>query len=177
MNYDRLEKRVIARSDKTLDGVVYARRRENNFMTMIVVLCLSDLLFFFLHKAGLTKFVSYICMLSFIYLGLLFILTKRAGIGICYKSIIYCKYSNLLFRELSTEEIILDKIQTLDVKKIGPRISVKMAYVNELGKLTEASFVFASFVLSKYRKRYEKSAKIIYDRLVELQKVLDKGDF
>ena len=146
MNYNRLEKRVISRSEKTLDGVVYARRRENNFTIILIVLCLADLLFFFLHKAGLTKFVSYICMLIFIYLGVLFLLTKRAGIGICYDSLLYCKYSNILFRELSVEEIKLEKIQTLDVKKLGPRISVKMGYINELGKKTEASFVFTTYI-------------------------------
>lgn len=177
MNYDRLEKRVIARSSKNLDAVIYARRRENNFMIMLVILCLSDLVFYFTHKAGLPKIGAFVCMLIFIYFGVLFLLTKRAGVGISYDTLIYCKYSNLLFRELKVEEIPLVKIQSLDVRKFGPAVSVKFTYINELGKVTEGSFKYPLWTISKYKERFKRSTKIIYDRLVELQKVLDKGDF
>ena len=178
MNYDRFEGRIMKRSSINLDGVVYATRRENNFIIIIVMLCLVDLLFSFLVRVvGLTKFASYHIMLSIIFITILFISTRRAGVGIGFKFLFYGKYSNLLFRELSVEEIPFNKIQYLDVKKIGPFISVKMSFINKEGKLKQGSFSYLTFSAGRYKKRYNAAAMLIYDRLKELQKVLDKGDF
>ena len=178
MNYNRFEGRIMKRSSINLDGVVYATRREKNFFIVIGMLCIADLLFSFLVRvAGLTKLTSYHIMLAFVFLTIIFLSTRRAGVGIGFKFLFYGKYSNLLFRELSVEEISFDKIQYLDVKKIGPYVSVKMSYVNKDGKLKEGSFSFLTFIAGKAKKRYKNSAMLVYDRLRELQKVLDKGDF
>ena len=166
MNYNRFEGRIMKRSSINLDGVVYATRREKNFFIVIGMLCFADLLFAFLVRvAGLTKFASYHIMLAVIFLTIIFLSTRRAGVGIGFKFLFYGKYSNLLFRELSVEEIPFDKIQYLDVKKIGPYVSVKMNYINKEGSLKEGSFSYLTFIVGKAKKRYKNSAMLLYDRL------------
>jgi len=176
MGYDLLDRRVRRASSGNLDNVVYVRRKEGNFTALLVTLVIADLLHFFLainfnNKVGLTA------MLIVIFFGSYYIFSKRGGFGLSFRHFIYVKYSNLFFRELKVEEVPLDKIQYLDIKKHLFSTSIKMKYVNEFGKLTELNASYPKFLIDKNNKRFQMNGEGIYKQLSSLQKVLDKGDF
>lgn len=175
-DYNNIERRVRKVSSTNMDFIVYARRREGNFKTIMIFLIAADLVSFIFSRLVGNR-VAFPLMLLVIYIGIFYIFSKRAAFGISYRNIIYAKFSNLLFRDLGHEEADLERIQYLDVRKGLLAYSFKMSYINEDGKLRYITFSCPKFLADKSNKRYRYNLKNLYERLVELQKVLDKGDF
>ncbi len=176
MGYDLLDKRVRKRASVNLDNVVYVRRKEGNFTALLIVLVVADLIHYFLAVHFGTK-VGLSAMLIIIFFGAYYIYSKRGGFGLSIDRFIYISYSNLFFRELKVEEIKLEKIHALDIKKHLLSTSIKIRYTNELGKLKEVNASYPKFLIDKNNKRFQKNGEGIYKQLSSLQKVLDKGDF
>ena len=175
-DYNNIDRRVRKVASTNMDYIVYARHRESNFRDFLIFLIIADLTSFILSRVVGNQ-VAFPMMLLVIYLGVFYIFSKRAAFGISYKNIIYAKFSNFLFRDLGHEEVDLEKIQYLDVKKKLLSYSFKMSYISPKGKLKEISFSCPKFLVDKSNKRYQNNLKNVYERLADLQKVLDKGDF
>jgi len=175
-DYNNIERRVLKAASTHMDFVVYARRREGNFKAVLIILILADLTSFIFSRLVGNR-IAFPLMLLVIYAGIFYIFSKRSGFGISYKSIIYCKFSNLLFRDLGHEEYKLEDIKYLDVRKGLLSYSFKMSCVSPEGKLRRISFSCPKFLADKSNKRYQENLKNLYERLTDLQKVLDKGDF
>ena len=70
-----------------------------------------------------------------------------------------------------------EDINNLDVKNHLLSTSVDLKYIDSTGKANEINFSIPKFIIDKNRKRFKNNRKNICERLTNLQKVLDKGDF
>ena len=91
--------------------------------------------------------------------------------------LIYVKFGHIGFKEKEVFEIPFSNIKSLTVKRILNYRLVKVSFISNKGKLEIKKFYFSTFMLGKKSKGYNESSKQIYDKLVEVQKVLDRGDF
>ena len=176
LNYDTLDKRVRNRSSVNLDDVVMVRRREKNLIYILIILVVADLVHYIIGRTY-SNYVGFIVMVFIIAFGVFYITSRIGGLGMSYKNLVYVRYSNLLYREKKVEEILNDKIQYLDVKNHLLSTSVDLKYIDSTGKANEINFSIPKFIIDKNRKRFKNNRKNICERLTNLQKVLDKGDF
>jgi hypothetical protein len=52
-----------------------------------------------------------------------------------------------------------------------------MRFVNDIGKVKEIRFTVPKYIIDKHSKRFKTNRDCVCERLINLQKVLDKGDF
>lgn len=176
MTFDKLDRRVRSRAKENLEAVTYARSREKNYIYILIILVVADLVHFVIGRM-FKNHIGFIAMMIVIWFGIYFVFSRVSGFGLSDKSFIYIKYSNLLFREKKIEDILVDKVQYLDVKNRMFSTKVDLRYIDETGKANEINFSIPKFIVDKNKKRFKMDRENICNKLLELQKVLDKGDF
>ena len=177
LSYETLDRRVRRRSSVNLDDVVMVRRREKAFVYILIILIVADLVHFIIGRSY-SNYAGFVVMVFIIAFGAFYVYSRLGGLGMSYKTFIYVRYSNLLYRELKVEEILCENIQYLDVKNHLLSTSVDLRYIDSTGKANEINFSIPKYILlDRNRKRFNNNRKNIVERLVNLQKVLDKGDF
>ncbi len=176
LTYDKLDKRVRKRSSVNLEYVTFVRNRENNYVYLLIVLVVADLIHYVIGRT-ISNYIGFIVMLVIIYLGIFFIYARVGGFGISIDTFLYVKYSNFLYKEKSVEEVDVNNVRYLDVKNHLFSTSVELRYVDETGKAREINFSIPKYIIDKNRKRFKDNRNSICERLIGLQKILDKGDF
>ena len=176
LTYDRLDKRVRKRSSVSLDYVTFVKNREKTYLYLLIIFVVADLVHFVVGRA-FSNYVGFIVMLIIIYLGIFFIYSRVGGFGISMDTFVYSKYSNFLFREKSFEEIDANNVRYLDVRNHLFSTSVEMHYVDSTGKAKVINFSIPKYLVDKDKKRFKDNRNSICERLIKLQKILDKGDF
>lgn len=104
-----------------------------------------------------------------------FLFSNRAAIGIKKDSIMIIHLKKFKIEDKTIYSILIDNIKSITVSKIGFAVSLKISFISEEGILEKKKYGFTTFIIgSAERQDY---AKKIYDELVKIQKVVDKGDF
>ncbi|MBE6146554.1 MAG: hypothetical protein E7171_08070 [Firmicutes bacterium] len=104
-----------------------------------------------------------------------FLFSNRAAIGIKKDSIMIIHLKRFKMEDKIIFNIPIDNIKSITVSKIGFAVSLKISFISEEGILEKKKYGFTTFIMgSAERQDY---AKKIYDELVKIQKVVDKGDF
>lgn len=103
------------------------------------------------------------------------VFVNRAGIGLRDDGLTIIHLKRFKVEDKKIYNIPFDKIKSITVSKFGINISLKISFLSEEGILEQKKYGFTTFILgSEERKKY---ANKIYDKLVEVQKIVDKGDF
>lgn len=103
------------------------------------------------------------------------VLSNRAGIGIKEDNIMIIHLKKFKIEDKVIYNIPIDKIKSITVSKFGLGVSLKISFISEEGILEKKKYGFTTFIIgSAERQDY---AKKIYDKLVGIQKIVDKGDF
>ena len=108
---------------------------------------------------------------------IVYIATRRACFGVTKSGFVYIKLKHFLFKEKDVFEIPIKRIKYLDVKKILGVVYVKLYFISNTGKFERLKFGFSSLGLGFNLQEYKKNYQIVYKRLMDEQKILDKGDF
>ena len=122
-------------------------------------------------SASLGAFVLF--MVSMVFAFLLF--SNRAGIGIKEDNIMIIHLKKFKMEDKVIYNIPIDNIKSITVSKFGFGVSLKISFISEEGILEKKKYGFTTFIMgSAERQDY---ANRIYDKLVSIQKIVDKGDF
>ena len=162
-------------SFEKIDGLMYASWYGNTFIAIIVALLLNDLLLaIFIRTVPIMAYVSPFLVLFGLYI---YLVTRRAVFGVTKNNFVYAKLGRLLNKAKEVYEVPIKNIRYLDVKKILMITIVKLYFISDMGKFKKVKFTYSSVFIGLDRKEYKKNHKIVTDKLMEVQKVLDKGDF
>lgn len=174
--YLKIVNLVKRNSDEKVTSAIYGERIDNVLIKLILLLLLDDFLgTIILYGYG---FVFFWIFQSIFLIFLIFYLTTRfVGIGITENRFVYIKVSRFFYKAKVIDDIPIEKIKNITVKKIGWIIYVKMTFINDIGKLKKVWFSFHTRVFGVGSFDYKMDSKKIYDRLKQIEKVLDKGDF
>ncbi len=162
-------------SVEKIDGGIYAKWYGNTILAIFIALILNDILLVILIKT-----VPVLILISpfVVFFGLfLYLVTRRSIFGVTKNNFVYIKLRGFLLKEKEVYEIPIKNIRYLDVKSIFYLRFVKLYFISDIGKFKKVKFNYASFMLGFDKKEYQKNFKVVNDRLLEVQKVLDKGDF
>ena len=122
-------------------------------------------------SAVLGTFVLFIVSMVFAFL----LFSNRAGIGIKEDNIMIIHLKKFKMEDKVIYNIPIDNIKSITVSKFGFGVSLKISFISEEGILEKKKYGFTTFIMgSAERQDY---AKRIYNKLVSIQKIVDKGDF
>ncbi len=162
-------------SVEKLNGGIYTKLYGHTIMAVLITLVLNDFLLMLFSRT-----IPALCLVTpFILLVMLYLyLVNRKGLfGVTNNNFILIKLKMFWFKEKEVYEIPIEKIRYLDVKNIFGLVFVKMFFISDIGKFEKVKLICSKIVLGLDRKEYKKNYKVVVDKLLEVQKVMDKGDF
>lgn len=162
-------------SEEKVKSVVYANSYGNFGIAFIVSLVLLDLLNLFV--ARLNVYLYYFLFIVFVLALFVFISGRKVGLAITENRVVYVKFNFIGYKEKEIFEVPFDNIKYITVRKILFMRFLKMSFISNIGKLERIRLVFSSVMIGPGSNKFKENSKEVYKRLVEVQKVVDRGDF
>ena len=171
--YQEITKLVKKFSEEKVENVIFGEWTKYTWVVILIFLLVYDLSITLFGRLGLQKWLFIVLIIFFIFS--IYLNTRKIGLGITKNRLIYVKVSHFGYKEKKVFEIPYDKIRFIDVRKFFSLVYVKISFISDVGRLEKLKFNFHTFMIGS--EEFRKNSKAIYTRLVEVQKVVDKGDF
>ena len=147
--------------------------RENVFYLIVTYLILFDLsvmLSFRIHR-GLGSIAMFVITIIFAFI----VFCRSSGIGINDNDLIIIRLKLFKFEAKRVFEIPFTKIRSITVKKGLLKTKLSISFISDEGILEKQKYVITTFILGNAEQ--QDYAKKITAKLIEVQKIIDKGDF
>ena len=175
LGYESLKAKVNNSSGEKCKNVILATYCKSILLLLFFVFFYTQYTII-MFASQYAKFFLLMYILVMVYLVFVLV-TNRVGIGINDEKLVYVRFSRIGFKTKKVYCIDFNNIKYLDVKKMFGSTSVKMSFIDGSGRLVKTNFRYTSVVFGISNNEQKKNGKIICDKLIELQKVLDRGDF
>lgn len=152
---------------------VLASIKFNVLYAIIAYLVLFDLCTMISVRINATLGIVLIFLLSFFMCLVLF--SRRAAIGIYDDGLLIINLKAIKVESKKVYNVPIDKIRSITVSKYGLGAKLKISFISEDGVLEKKKYSFSTFIIGSAERK--KFAEDVYKKLVEIQKVIDKGDF
>ena len=176
IGFDAFVNKVLKESGERCKEVVYATYGGKILIIFLLYMFYTSFSFNMVLFSQYRMFflVLYILVSFFIFFMLA---TRRVGFGMNDSRFVYVKFKHINYKAREAYDIMFENIKYLDVKRFLGVTSVKMSFIDGTGRLKRLNFKYLPFVLGLSKDTQKKSGQKIYEKLIELQKVLDRGDF
>lgn len=147
--------------------------RENMLYLLVTYLVLFDLsvmLSVRVHQ-GLGSLLMFVVTIVIAFIAF----CRSVGIGINDDNLMLIRIKPFKFEAKRVYQIPFDKIRSITVRKGLVKTKLKISFISDEGKLEKQKYVFATFVLGNPEQ--QDHARKLTQRLMDIQKVIDKGDF
>ncbi len=172
-NYESLINKMQKISKTKSEDIVYCNNETNNWKTLGIILVVLYFLFLLCRNKMLVIFI-YIILFIFMFL---FIALRKASILLTEDKVFIVLFKPLGLVEDKIYELPLSRIRFLDVKSNFLFRKLKISFISDEGRLTKLKLRFASVLYSPGSKDYKPISKRVLTRLIEIQKIIDRGDF
>ena len=171
-NYESFCNKVKSLSKNKYSNIVYGITTNKNLEALTI--------YFIINLLSSYIFNIYIYLVIFIISFIILLIwfnNRRIGIAINEDKILYAELNKFPFIQKNIYEIDLNIIKYLNYKKIGGLNIVNLSFINEEGKLIRLKFKYNDFVIGLSIKKQKENAIIISNKIKEVEKILDRGDF
>ena len=186
-SYNRMFNDLKNNSELQIKNAVYGRYGGHTFIIMMIVIIASYYTINFLKLPNwLFFFIYWLTIIG----GISEIISRKSSLGMTSDSFIIIKYFRLghnihtiedanviLFNTCCIEEIKMSNIKSIDYRKIFKSNIVTIIYENNRGKIKNIKLYYNDKRYGLGFDVHKKHASEISKKLIELQKVLDKGDY
>lgn len=158
---------------KKYNHIAIGSIREHLLKLVIIYLVAFDLsvmLSVRVHQ-GLGSIVMFLLTIVFAFIAF----CRSVGIGINDEGLMLIRLKPLKFEAKRVFEIPFDKIRSITVKKGLVNTRLRISFISDEGKLEKQKYIFSTFILGNNEQ--QDNAKKLTEKLIEVQKVIDKGDF
>ena len=166
-------KKMLKFLDDSVKEYVLANIKFNFLYVIIAYIVLFDVCTMISVRINATLGIVLIFLISFFMCLLLF--SRRAAIGISDDGLLILNLKMFKVESKKVYKIPMDKIRSITVTKFGLGVNLKLSFISEDGVLERNKYKFSTFVIGSAERK--KFAEDVYKKLVEIQKVIDKGDF
>ena len=166
-------KKIFENINKDVKQYVIANIGFNLLKVIIIFLIMFEVC------ALISTYINVVLGSSLIFVSTLamsFVLfTRLACIGITNDELYILHLKTLKLEEKQIYKVPIGKIRNITVRKMLFTVSLKISFISEEGKLEKMKYKFTTFAIGKNEVR--DFANIVYKKLVDIQKIIDKGDF
>lgn len=175
INYGRYLKLMDDYSEEKLKNKIICNWYGNTFLILFLVIFLVEFMYSFLFRYNYQLYILFYVLLLLIMFG--YLVTRKAGFGITENRIVYVKFKHLGIKINKFEEVPFEKIRNINVRKfLGVRM-IFISYISSQGKLEKVKIYFPKKYFGFNSDEIMNNRKEIVNKLEEMQKVLDRGDF
>ena len=100
----------------------------------------------------------------------------KVGLAINDEMMFLEYFTKFGYKAKNLYDIPYDKIKYISVYKFFNIVYIKVSFVNQK-RFEQLKIMYSLNVLGLRKSKQKENGKAIYDKLVEVQKVIDKGDF
>ena len=160
--------------DKKVLRAVYGNTKGPVISYVIVTFFLS--VFFLFGFARIAMWLGFL-LAVFCYVGLFAIIaTRRMGLGLTEDGLVYLRLRLINQKPKEVVVIPFDNIRYLNVKKFIMTTHVTISFIGEDGKFRRIKLLYNALAIG-FSTQQEMNGNFIREKLQEIQKVLDRGDF
>ena len=171
--YVKLKKLFRENDSSKYVHIAIASIRENLLYLIIIYLVLFDgtVMISIKYNQIIGNLVMFIMTLVISFIAF----CRSAGIGINDDNLMIIRLKIFSFKANRVFQIPFDKIRSITVRKGILNTKLKISFISDVGKLEKQKYTFSTFILGNQEQ--QDNAKKLTTMLIELQKVIDKGDF
>ena len=166
-------KKMMKFLNDSVNEYVLASIKGNLLYLFVAYFIFFDLCSMVMIKINATLGIVLIFLLS-MFLSV-FSFARKAAIGISNDGLLIMHLKMFRLESKKVYDIPMDKIRSITVSKFGLSITLKISFISEDGILEKKKYNFSTFVIGSAEKRMFVDS--VYKKLVDIQKVIDKGDF
>lgn len=166
-------KKIIEELNDNIKEFVIANISFNLFYAIIFYLVAFDICSMISVHVNVKLGLILIFLISLLIPFLLF--TQLACVGIGKDELLIIHLKRFKFKTKKVYNFPIDKIRNITVRKFLLSVSFKISFISEDGVLEKKKYKFSTFAIGKPEIKHY--ANKVYEKLVEIQKVIDKGDF
>ncbi len=122
-------------------------------------------------------FVMYIIFLISVFIICSLMLSRRMALGISENKILIVILGHVKLKDKDIYEFLTDRIRYITVNKILGTVRIKISFISDEGRLKKIKLSYNTWGLFVGATEYKEDALKIYNRLKEIEKIVDKGDF
>ncbi len=161
-------------SEEKLNNKIICAWYGDTWIIFLIVIFFNDFLFSLLRN----YYMMYVFIYGIILIWMVvYLITRKAGLGISNNRLVFVKFKHLGVRINRFEEIPFEKIRNINIRTfMGTRI-VFISYISSSGKLEKIRVYYANKYIGFDSDEVIKNRKEITNKLLDMQKVLDRGDF
>ena len=171
--FNVISKLVRKNSEEKVEHAIFGQYTNHTWLAFLCFLTIYYFSLSFIRIIGLKIWMIIFVIIFLLYF--IYLVTRNVGLGITKNRFIYVVLRHFGYKEKKVFEIPYDKIKYIDVKKVFFNIFVKVSFISEVGKLEKIKFNFRTSLVGS--ENFRNDSKAIYNKLVEVQKIVDKGDF
>lgn len=173
--FEGIKNELKKNSENKIEYAVYGTYTGYTIYMMFITVFVSSILYNGPHI--IPGWLFYIIYWLTIIIGSINIITRKCSLGMSNKSFTIIKYTRLLRRINTIDEINFDKIKLIEYKKLLGINKVELVFENNRKKIKRIKIIYNTKRFGIGFKEHKKNAIAISNKLIELQKVLDKGDY
>lgn len=144
------------------------------FGDTLIVVALAIVITFFLSL--ISNPILFLVMYFLLLFSIVFyISTRRASLALTKNNFVYIKFTHLFYKVKEVYEIPFENIKDVKLNKLFGVTSVVISFISNDKKFKRIRFKFSSLVLGMSAQK--NNSKKIYEKLREIEKVMDRGDF
>ncbi len=175
--YENFKAKMQRNSEEKVQNVLYASWYGNTIYVFLIMVIFINFIGILMGRMGVDR-VLFVCVYFFIVFAAgVYVGTRKAGLALSESRVTYVRFRHFGFREKEVFEIPYEKIKSLTVVKFLNVRLVKMSFISNTGRFERVKFLFSSFLVGPGSGDFKRDGEKIYNRLRELQKVIDRGDF
>ena len=172
-NYESLVNKMRKISNSKSDEVVYCNNNTGNLKMAGIVIAITYLASLLLKNRAMFIFI-FICLIIFIYV---YVAVKKGSILLDDDKVWIVLFKPFGIAEKNVYELDQKRIRFFDVKNGLLFRRVKVSFISDDGRLVKLNLQFAKVMYSPGSGNYKEISNKVYNKLTQIQKVIDKGDF
>lgn len=147
----------------------------NTIFVALLAIFLNDILFFLLYRFHYYFYLAAYFLLFFFMI--VYLCTRKAGVGFTAQRMLYVQFHHFGIKIKHYYEIPFEVIRSISVRKILNTYFISVSFIDSSGKLEKRKFYFAKRYIGFNSDEIIKNRLAIVHQLMEMQKVMDRGDF
>lgn len=174
-NYIKYLKLMDNYSEEKLNSKIGCSWYGNTILLVIGSFLLSEFLFSLLYFRSYILFsILYIILLSSTFI---YVLTRKAGIGLSNNRIFYVKFRHFGVKIKKIEEISFENVRYIKIFNILGIYLISISFLSSRGELEKIKIYFSKKYVGLGAEEIMRNRKDIIDKLMAMEKKLDRGDF
>jgi len=174
-NYFKAYKLVKDNSEEKIKYFVPCNWYGSILLFLAFLLVINDVLMTLLYTFGT---VLYVILYTLLIISLiLYVWSKASSISLTEHRFIIVKYGLFGRKIRKYYDVPFDKIRNISVSKFLGLNFIRLSFISEVGKLEKIKIYYNNHYWGLCSEDVKEAKKKVTNKLKEMQKVLDRGDF